>query len=96
MVIEKSERQAIYLVILSLMLVLAAGTYSLLLRQGITRLDLTGSMFFIFALTIATASIALVFHNARYTAVFAALSLFLAMTIFGTCVLGWRFLSLTC
>lgn len=96
MTVEESERTALYLVVASLFLVLVSGFFSLFLRAGVERLDLTGSMFFIFTLTVVTVSLIISFKNARYAAAFAAIALLLATIVFGSCVLGWSIFSVTC
>ncbi|MEM1944081.1 MAG: hypothetical protein QXJ55_08115 [Candidatus Caldarchaeum sp.] len=95
MPVEESEKTAVHLTLIAMLVVLAAGGYRLL-QIGLNQLDLTGSMFFIFTLAIATVSLALAFRNARYAALLAATALFLSMLVFGACVLGWRLLGLTC
>ncbi|MEM1949384.1 MAG: hypothetical protein QXY50_02830 [Candidatus Caldarchaeum sp.] len=95
MPVEESEKTALQLTVIAMLVVLVSGFYSLF-QAGFDRLDLTGSMFFTFSLTIATVALVLSFKNASYAAVFAALALLLAIMVFGTCVLGWRILGLTC
>ncbi len=93
--IEKGERPALQLLAFTLLLIVVSGFFRLT-QIGFDRLDLTGSMFFVFALSSAAISIVLLQRNASYAVVFSAIALLLAMMVFGSCVLDWRLLGVTC
>ena len=93
--IEKGERPALQILAFALLLIVVSGFFRLT-QIGFDRLDLSGSMFFVFALASAAISIVLIQRNASYAVLFSAIALLLAIMVFGTCVIGWRILGLTC
>jgi hypothetical protein len=93
--VERGERPALQLITLALIVVIFSGVWRLV-QAGFGRLDLTGSMFFLFALASITVSIILAQRNAGYSIAFAAAAMLLSMLVFATCVLGWSIAGLTC
>ena len=95
MSVERGERSALQLLAVALIVVMFSGIFRLV-QAGLGALDLTGSLFFIFALASITISLVLVQRNATYSILFAAAAIILSMMVFSTCVLGWPILGLTC
>ena len=96
MSVEKGgERAALQILVFALLVVVVSGFFRLV-QIGFDRLDLTGNLFFVFALASITIGIVLVQRNAGYAVVFAAIALMLSLMVFSTCVLGIGILGLTC